>query len=951
MLIKSWSVDQSKENVFLYLQNGTFRAEVHKNGKVKQIGKEWIVGVPKEVSKNITALNAYVKDSYITLKTLSDGSFKLYINSRMRGGVITEEKSSSRLDRNILKNLEKAIDEAKKAKGKKIIALIGNTGCGKSTAINYFLDSELIYDKKSKTISVKDKTTEFAKIGHSKTDSETLYANIYEKENSPYIFADCGGFLDTRKDQDIVVSSSIKLTLENASEVKLVICCDYSIPEADRAIYFSGMIRTVLYSLLKKYSNHRGAVHLMFTKPKMIEESFQGKDEIIELLYKIRDSKHKNGSEWELYDFLLRDKGKYISVCNPRIKEEREEHLNNFDDMSPITNCDEAFQIPYSALSEKKLKEELTAISVGGTGLYSTYFSNIDTINRLKKDIQHLENKISSINDSIKIIGDGKGDADTIKQENEKIILQNNEIIKEQKKQILSYEKARKEIEVEIKKIQEYIKLANDEGKKVEEYWSDDIDQEAWLIETKNRTTTTHETDEPWYKFKSDSKTTTVSESSTYDARAIEKNFNYKGPKIQKIVKTPSDDKCWSEEKESDNSYFIKYTSGKGEPAKASVKIFVEKKYFPEHIYQLSGYDTEINIQLSNKNKTIESISKCKEVMFQAESMLQSKGTILEKIEDYKNSIKEFEKTKNKYIEELNSTLKNNVLIDKDIEENKEDFQFVFDYKSLSRDEKLDTDIIKKFEEQSKLYADHKKNGINGTDEYSKKYKASFKDTSYTSSENINKTTNPILEYEGDIWEKKDTTADGSCSIHALLGDEFDGVYIFRSGPEAKKYFIERFQAVYKEGLHRVHFFEVLVDYIGLYHGLVLEGETYQSSEAASLFKDNSIGNKIYLEAVEKGYLTSEEDFKKGKSKSVDPKVITLLENDELINAYVEAVQKPAYFLSDLEINLAAYVFDLKVLFFREGGLPVLYNKNGKKSVAISHEGLHYSRCEKKEKK
>jgi energy-coupling factor transporter ATP-binding protein EcfA2 len=709
MLIKSWSVDQSKENVFLYLQNGTFRAEVHKNGKVNQIGKEWIVGVPKEVSKNITALNAYVKDSYITLKTLSDGSFKLYINSRMRGGVLT---SKNRLDRKILEQIMGAIEEAKKAKGKKIVALIGNTGCGKSTAINYFLDSELTYDKKSKTISVNNNSTEYAKIGHSKGASETLYANIYEKEKFPYIFADCGGFLDTRKDQDIVVSSSIKLTLENASEVKLIICCDYNGVDVDRGVHFSEMVKKALGDLLKNYSDHKGAIHLMFTKPKLLEDGFQSKNEIIQLLCDIKKDKHKNGSEWKLYDFLLRDNGKYISVCNPRITKERKELLDNFDDMLPITSCGNAFQIPYSAQSELKLKEELTAISIEGTTLYSTYFRNIETVDRLKKEIKNLETKIGSINDSIKIIGDGKGDADTIKKENEKIILQNNEIIKEQKKLILSYENTQKQIDIEIKKNRESINITNGEGTEVDEYWSDQIDQEAWLIETRTvkTDTVTHEGSSFMFWSDGDSTYTTVNESFTYDARAIEKNFNYTGPKIQKIVKTPSNNECWSDEKQSDTTYSIKYTSGKGEPAKASVKIFVEKKYFPELIYKLSGYETEINGQLSNKNNMIESISKCNEIIFQAEKMLLSKGSILEKIEDYKKSIQGFEKTKHDYTEELNSTLEKNILIDKDIEENKEDFQFVFDYKSLSRDEKLNTDIIKKFEEQSKLYTEHKKN-------------------------------------------------------------------------------------------------------------------------------------------------------------------------------------------------------------------------------------------------
>jgi energy-coupling factor transporter ATP-binding protein EcfA2 len=291
--------------------------------------------------------------------------------------------------------IQKAASASEKANGKEIIALIGNTGAGKSTLINYLWGLKMI--KNNGRIEVENSNEEIAKIGHSKGSSETLITQIYQKTNS-YTFVDCGGFLDTRGDDvDIEVVSSLKFTLEGAKSVKLGVCCDCSLLGIDRGVGFTAFLKQALKGLIINYQDYQGSILLMLTKPKNIDGDLYNKDDAIKELKEIQQDLSDNDDK-KLYQFLLKDEGKYICVCNPL--SDPTEELSIFDKMSGIYNPSKAFNIPYS--NSVLLKLSNTTIKTANTAnelflKYKLAQENYDKEDLNRKKFTEEEKKINSV--------------------------------------------------------------------------------------------------------------------------------------------------------------------------------------------------------------------------------------------------------------------------------------------------------------------------------------------------------------------------------------------------------------------------------------------------------------------------------------------------------------------------------------------------------------------------
>ncbi len=617
----------------------------------------------------------------------------------------TTSQKVERLGREVIEMLKGAMEQAKKAKGKDIIALIGNTGAGKSTAVNQYLGKhlQLVHQGRSCIIQVAEGEVEIAKIGHRAGTSETRYTRIYEENGCPFIFADCGGFFDTRGvATDIAVVTSSKLTFENANSVKLILCFDASAIKTDRAIHFTQSINLVLGTLLKDYKKHSDSILIMFTKPTMGLDGklFSASDARLTLVAIMEDL---SGPQKELYKFILRDHGKYVCVCNPLSNESRDENLAIMQQMKKIENTQEVFQAAYSTNSQLKLLEEMTAIAIIGSELYNAYSFTCETIQRYKEEMANLQKKIENIQASIQSIGSGNGDPAVIQAAEEAIISENRTLIRQQQSIIQELKEKMQQSKAKIEAAQEKIAHADKKGEEEMEYWFDQINQEGINIES--RTTTTSTTSKSGFLGFGGGSHQESSTTVTVDKRTIPRDFYYRGPEISQVVKDPQEGPCWSNEKKTADSYSIHYESGKGEAAIASVKIFVHKKHLPTEIIERVAFVNDINRDTTELSTYAAEIGKIEKVIHQAETAIAAEGNVLEKLEQFKQSVGELKNSKEDYDQKLKSALSESENLKKRIQDNTEDFTFLKDYLELSHDDNLkNKEIISKFLNLDKKY-------------------------------------------------------------------------------------------------------------------------------------------------------------------------------------------------------------------------------------------------------
>jgi hypothetical protein len=274
------------------------------------------------------------------------------------------------------------LEESRKSVGKDIVALIGNTGAGKSTAINYLLGSEIFYDEQARAMRVAEGYEEFAKIGNRSSTSETLYTQICE--NSDFVFADCGGFLDTRgPEQEFRAMASLNATLSNSSTIKFVLCFDATILRTDRGVLFSNFVRAVFQDFLSDQSEVSESVMLMFTKPFFHRDGslFSSADALVDIERMMEDT--EDAALKSMYSFLLRDHAKYVTVCEPTEKICRASILERVSEMTPIQSK-ELFHIPCSSGLRDRLFEETTKIANQANELYEAFQRSSREVLRLQ---------------------------------------------------------------------------------------------------------------------------------------------------------------------------------------------------------------------------------------------------------------------------------------------------------------------------------------------------------------------------------------------------------------------------------------------------------------------------------------------------------------------------------------------------------------------------------------
>jgi energy-coupling factor transporter ATP-binding protein EcfA2 len=173
-------------------------------------------------------------------------------------------------------------ENAKQVEGKEALMVIGNTGAGKSTFVNYLLGCEMIQKTPKelgitglkKVVVVKSKSEggtcdEVMPIGHNKM-SKTFMPQIAADPSSPVLaYCDCSGFLDNRGAEiNIANAVNIKCALQVAKCVKVLILINYHSLVADRGRGLTDMLNicTQLFGSTANLERFRDALLLGVTQ-------------------------------------------------------------------------------------------------------------------------------------------------------------------------------------------------------------------------------------------------------------------------------------------------------------------------------------------------------------------------------------------------------------------------------------------------------------------------------------------------------------------------------------------------------------------------------------------------------------------------------------------------------------------------------------------------------------
>ena len=144
------------------------------------------------------------------------------------------------------------VERAGLALKKTAVVVVGNTGAGKSTFVNYILkcamEKVLIQGKKKPVYIVSEKSPvkEVMSIGHTKV-SHSFVPELAEAKSMNAVVVDCPGFLDNRGAEiSIANAANIKAVMARADGVSLVAVLNYYSLKADRGRGVRELLETLL---------------------------------------------------------------------------------------------------------------------------------------------------------------------------------------------------------------------------------------------------------------------------------------------------------------------------------------------------------------------------------------------------------------------------------------------------------------------------------------------------------------------------------------------------------------------------------------------------------------------------------------------------------------------------------------------------------------------------------
>ena len=173
---------------------------------------------------------------------------------------------------------------AQRLRGKEAVVVLGNTGAGKSTFLNYLMGCEMttktpaalgLVDLSTNVVVVRPCSEggpldDLMPIGHGK-QSKTFLPHIEQDPNplTPYAYCDCTGFLDNRwPEVKIANAVNIRRALQEASNVRIIVLVNYKTLEADRGRGLSDLLTmcTQLFGSSEQLIAHKDHIRLGITQ-------------------------------------------------------------------------------------------------------------------------------------------------------------------------------------------------------------------------------------------------------------------------------------------------------------------------------------------------------------------------------------------------------------------------------------------------------------------------------------------------------------------------------------------------------------------------------------------------------------------------------------------------------------------------------------------------------------
>ena len=319
--------------------------------------------------------------------------------------------SVTSFDPTIIRHMREALRLGGDAQGQDAIALAGNTGAGKSVTTCYLLQQNMQLNNGK--VDVAPPQVAIAPIGH--TASKTEYAKMYAVGTRCVI--DTGGFLDTRGEvASVVVPFSTKTTLQRAKSVRLGLCADVNLMNVDRGVHLTDLFLTTLSRLVNnQFEQISESFLVIFTKVRKMTVIKDGEEceiaptieHIKSALYFIRNSLPPDSLQQKVYDFILRNDGKYITLVKPLDSgESRNEILAKFDEMRPIADPKACFSaIPFSHATRLWVLTTMQSIAGDGKEQYEIYGNAIRCIEECDDALQTLAGRVETFQARIEELG------------------------------------------------------------------------------------------------------------------------------------------------------------------------------------------------------------------------------------------------------------------------------------------------------------------------------------------------------------------------------------------------------------------------------------------------------------------------------------------------------------------------------------------------------------------